>query len=113
MLKEVWQRLLPTSRGYQIDFEVLAGVDFANQQEIMQLKESISSSTLIHLTRWIPKRILRQFIRYMHPNGLYLGENEPEPVSKFPMVKQQSVIFIRQRSEALLKEDLKSTIRVS
>ena len=46
----------------------------------------------------------------MHPNGLYLGKDEVEPVSKFPMVKQQSVIFIRKRSEALLKEDLQSTI---
>ncbi len=103
-------KLLPTSRGYQIDFEVLAGVDFANQQEIMQLKESISSSTINPFDSMDSEGILRQFIHYMHPNGLYLGENEPEPVSKFPMVKQQSVIFIRQRSEALLKEDLKSTI---
>lgn len=103
-------KLLPSSRGYQIDLEVLSGVEFANQQEIMQLKEFVSGSMIDPFNREDSEGILRQFIHYMHPNGLYLDEDEMEPVSKFPMIKQQGVIFIRQRSEALLKEDLQSTI---
>ncbi len=103
-------KLLPSSRGYQIDLEVLSGVEFANQQEIMQLKELVSGTMIDPFNRDDSEGILRQFIHYMHPNGLYVDEGEVEPVSKFPMIKQQGVIFIRQRSEALLKEDLQSTI---
>lgn len=103
-------KLLPSTRGYQLDLEVLAGVEFANQQEIMQLKEAVSGSMISPFDIEESEGILRQLIHYMHPNGLYLGKDEVEPVSKFPMVKQQSVIFIRKRSEALLKEDLQSTI---
>ena len=110
MLKEGVAKLLPTSKGYQLDLEVLSGVEFSNQQEIMQLKESMSGSMINPFILEESEGILRQFIHYMHPNGQYLKADEVEPVSKFPMIKQQSVIFIRQRSEQLLKEDLQTTI---
>lgn len=103
-------KLLPTSKGYQLDLEVLSGVEFSNQQEIMQLKELMSGSMINPFNIEDSEGILRQFIHYMHPNGQYLKADEVEPVSKFPIIKQQSVIFIRQRSEQLLKEDLQTTI---
>lgn len=103
-------KLLPSSKGYQLDLEVLAGVEFSNQQEIMELKESIAGSLINPFVLEDSEGLLRQFIHYMHPNGQYLNVNETEPVSKFPIMKQQNVIFIRQRSELLLKEDLQATI---
>ena len=103
-------KLLPSSKGYQLDLEVLAGVEFSNQQEIMELKESIAGSLINPFVLEDSEGLLRQFIHYMHPNGQYLNVNEMEPVSKFPIMKQQNVIFIRQRSELLLKEDLQATI---
>ncbi|MDE5976843.1 MAG: AAA family ATPase, partial [Turicibacter sp.] len=103
-------KLLPGVKGYQLDLEVLAGVEFANQQEIMQLKESVSGTMISPFNVSESEGILRQLVHYMHPNGLYLSQGDGEPMSRFPMIKQQSIIFVRKRSEALLKEDLQSTI---
>lgn len=103
-------KLLPSTRGYQLDLEVLAGVEFSNQQEIMQLKEAVLDQTISPFDSETTEGILRQLVHYMHPNGVYLASDEVELVSKFPMIKQQSVLFVRKRSEALLKEDLQSTI---
>ena len=67
----------------------------------MQLKELMSGSMINPFNIEDSEGILRQFIHYMHPNGQYLKADEVEPVSKFPIIKQQSVIFIRQRIRAV------------
>ena len=53
-------KLLPSTRGYQLDLEVLAGVEFANQQEIMQLKEAVSGSMISPFDIEESEGILRQ-----------------------------------------------------
>ena len=103
-------KLLPGTRGYQLDLEVLAGVEFSNQQEIMQLKESILDQFISPFDSETTEGILRQLVHYMHPSGAYLSADEAPLVSKFPMIRQQSMIVVRKRSEVLLKEDLQSTI---
>lgn len=103
-------KLIPSTRGYQLELEMLAGVELPNQTDIMELREWVSGQMINPFEVEQSEGILRQFIHYMHPNGQYLTKSDIEMSYKYPVITQQNVLFVRSKSDVLLKEDLQNTL---
>lgn len=103
-------KLIPGGKGYQLELEMLSGMELPNHMDIMQLKDFIATQSINPFIKEESEPYLRQFIHYMHPNGQYVESSFIEEGSKFPIISQRSVLFVRAKSDILLKEDLKSTL---
>lgn len=103
-------KIIPGGKGYQLELEMLSGIDLSNQTEVMQLKEFIAMQSINPFIVEESEPYLRQFIRYMHPNGLYVNQLVNEESSNFPIMIQRNVLFVRAKSDMLLKEDLRATV---
>lgn len=103
-------KLLPSSRGFQLELEMLSDVELPNQTDIMQLREWVSGQLFNPFEGIVLEGILRQFIHYMHPNGQFLALGEEEIGHKYPVISQRHVLFVRKKSDVLLKEDLQLTL---
>ncbi|MCU7196379.1 AAA domain-containing protein [Turicibacter sanguinis] len=103
-------KLIPGGKGYQLELEMLSGIELPNHTEIMKLKDFVADQSINPFVVEEFEPYLRQFIHYIHPNGQYVEKFMSEEGVKYPVVAPRNVLFVRAKSDVLLKEDLKLTL---
>ena len=76
----------------------------------MKLKDFVADQSINPFVVEEFEPYLRQFIHYIHPNGQYVEKFMSEEGVKYPVVAPRNVLFVRAKSDVLLKEDLKLTL---
>ncbi|MGL4373522.1 MAG: AAA domain-containing protein, partial [Turicibacter sp.] len=103
-------KLIPTLKGTQLEMEMLTDLELPNQSEIMKLRDVFKGQLINPFSEEAYDGILSQFIHFMHHNGQYLKCTKSNATYKFPVITNRHLIFVRLKSDLLLKEDLRTTI---
>ena len=103
--------ILPSTQGGTLELETLSSIKLANNQEILNLRQQIRAELLNLFDVKKHETWLKQFIHLMHPSAVFTTDESAHYASNVPVMLQRQVLYVRQTSDALLKEDLRQTIQ--
>ncbi|MCL1949534.1 MAG: AAA domain-containing protein, partial [Turicibacter sp.] len=103
-------RLKPAGHGLKLELEMLVDVAIPNHVELMEVKKEVEAGGISPFDQAGVSRILKSFIHYLHPDGVFSDSLKAPIGVKKPVVTMEQSLFIREVSTVRLTVDLKNTI---
>lgn len=102
--------LLPKEQGTVMEIEMLDGIDLPNISHLHNLRKYIEESGIDPADSEITYPLYKDIAHLLDPDGKFETNKEQKKPTNYPLIMELPILFLRQKSGQLWKEELQNII---